>query len=515
MSGVELGNGLVMSACRALVTRLRSLPRALRAVCRDLFAPGMWPAGRVVGESLLMVVFGLVAAGAEAMQGSGTVRVVGAGLAAVLLCLLRRVVPAIVLLAAAAGSVPYCFFGLTPLLAVTAWSAGRRIGSAGRAAGAFAVAYLLNVGLTQVTLWGQPRSLLVDAFTALLPLATVVVPGLAGRYWSQYRTLTDTLRRYNAQLLRERAMVAGQARMRERQRIAQDMHDSLGHHLTLISVHVGALEVDRGLTGRQREAVGVLREASVAAMHELREVVGLLKDATRRPGHAGEAEESTRGVAGMESLVQASRNAGACVALRRCGDPRPLPPAADHAAYRVVQEGLTNAHKHAPGVPVAIELRYEPDALVIEVANGPASASVSTPVADRTVVSGGQGLTGLGERTRLIGGMVHAGATADGGFRLAGMLPYTVPEIGSPGLSGAPGTTFVDPADDFREQFSAVSPGEGGPVMDGIGLPKELAEAMSENNKTKGLAAGCALAALILLALMIGLAALAFLSVGR
>ncbi|OLZ65624.1 two-component sensor histidine kinase [Streptomyces sp. IMTB 2501] len=464
-----------------------------------------------MGESVLMVVFGLVAAAAEVMQGSGTVGVVGAGLVAVLLCLLRRVVPATVLLAAAACSVPYGFFGLTPLLVVTAWSAGRRIGSAGRAAGVFAVAYLLNVGLTQVTLWAQPRSLMVDAFTALLPLATVLVPGLAGRYWSQYRTLTDTLRQYNAQLLRERAMVAGQARMRERQRIAQDMHDSLGHHLTLISVHVGALEVDRQLTGRQREAVGVLREASVAAMHELREVVGLLKDVTRLPGHAGEAEVSSRGVAGIESLVQASRSAGASVTLRCCGEPRPLAPAADHAAYRVVQEGLTNAHKYASGVPVTIELRYEPDALVVEVANGPAPA----PVAGRSVVSGGQGLAGLGERTRLIGGMVHAGATADGGFRLAGMLPYTVPEISSPGQPGAPGTTFVDPADDFREQLPAVSSGEGGLVMDEIGLPKELAEAMSENNKNKSLAAGCGLAALILLALMIGLAALAFLSVGK
>ncbi|MGW1055749.1 sensor histidine kinase [Streptomyces sp. NPDC002521] len=367
-----------------------------------LFAPGMWPAGRVVGELLLMVVFGVLATAVEVMQGSGTVGVVGAALVAVLLCLLRRVVPATVLLAAAACSVPSCFFGFTPLLMVTAWSAGRRIGSIARAAGAFAVAYLLTVGLTQVSLQAQPYSPLIDAFTALLPLSTVAVLGLAGRYWSQHRTLTDTLREYNAQLLRERALVAGQARMRERQRIAQDMHDSLGHHLTLISVHVGALEVDRELTGRQRDAVGVLREASVAAMHELREVVGLLKDATRLPGHA---EASSRGVAGIESLVQASRSAGASVALRCCGDPRPLPLAADHAAYRVVQEGLTNAHKHAPGVPVTIELRYEPGALVIEVANGPVPASG----VGRSVVSGGQGLTGLGERTRLIGGMVHAG----------------------------------------------------------------------------------------------------------
>src|SRR5690606_37019805 len=77
-------------------------------------------------------------------------------------------------------------------------------------------------------------------------------------------------------------------RIRERQRIAQDMHDSLGHQLALIAVHTGALEVDRELTDRQREAVGVLREASVAAMHELRDVVGVLRDGVEAPsGPAG------------------------------------------------------------------------------------------------------------------------------------------------------------------------------------------------------------------------------------
>ncbi|MDJ0380770.1 histidine kinase dimerization/phosphoacceptor domain-containing protein [Streptomyces sp. G-G2] len=84
-------------------------------------------------------------------------------------------------------------------------------------------------------------------------------------------------------------MVAGQARLRERQRIAQDMHDSLGHQLALISVHTGALEVDPALTERQREAVGVLRQASVSAMHELREVVGILRDGVEAPAAVEES----------------------------------------------------------------------------------------------------------------------------------------------------------------------------------------------------------------------------------
>ncbi|MFE0187252.1 sensor histidine kinase [Streptomyces sp. NPDC058989] len=476
----------------------------------------MWPPGRIVGEVLLSLTLGLMAAGIEALaDNGGTVRTVAVALAAALLSPLRRALPAIVLLvtAVASGGLD----GLAPLLLVAAWSAGRRITAVGRATCTFGFAYVLSLALSAA--WALPYlSPAILIMGALATLVSVIVPGLAGRYWSQRRTLADTLREYHAHLQREREMIAGQARIRERQRIAQDMHDSLGHQLALISVHTGALEVDRELTGRQREAVGVLREASVAAMHELREVVGLLRDGTEAPGQgvppvtAGgvpthalaalgeeEAKAPSRGVAGIEGLVEASRGAGAAVRLRRSGEVRPLAPTADHAAYRLVQEGLTNAHKHAPGASITIELRYEPDSLVVEVTNGPAPAG-----GGRSVVSGGQGLTGLGERTRLVGGMVHAGPTADGGFRLAGVLPYTSPEGGAPGpASSGTAETFVDGTGDFRQQLPAGSPGEADPVNDWNGMPKELAKAMSRNRRGSGIAIGCGVAAVIALLLVI------------
>ncbi len=482
----------------------------------------MWTPGRIVGETLLSVVLGLLAAASEILAGAGVsgagiVRVVAVALAAALLSLLRRVLPATVLLITAAGMAE--FDGLSLLVVVAAWSAGRRIDGIGKAAGTFAAAYVLSLGLN--ILKGPFSVITALAVAVPMLLVMIVVPGLISRYWWQRRTLTDTLREYNAQLLRERAMIAGQARMRERQRIAQDMHDSLGHQLTLISVHTGALEVDRELTGRQREAVGVLREASVAAMHELREVVGLLRDGTENPGQrsaspavraTGEEDGTvpSRGVAGIESLVAASRSAGTAVELRRSGEARPLTPTADHAAYRIAQEGLTNAHKHAPGASITIELRYEPDALVVEVANGSVPETTAT---GRSVVSGGQGLTGLGERTRLIGGMVHAGPTADGGFRLAGVLPYASPDGTAPGLSRGDGaTTFVGPTGDLREQIPDGSLDEGVPVIDGNGLPKELARAMSRNTRRSGIAIGCGIAALILVLLaVLGIVAALFL----
>ncbi|MFE7757385.1 sensor histidine kinase [Streptomyces sp. NPDC057429] len=467
----------------------------------------MWPVGRIVGEVLLSVTLAMLGAGAGLLDDQGAVQTVCVGLGAGLLSPLRRVLPASVLLATAVGSIP--FAGLAPLFLVVSWSAGRRIEGLGRAAGVFALAYGLTLGMT--ALWEPHLSLPLLVFSGLFLLVALIVPGLAGRYWSQRRTLTDTLREYNAQLLRERAMIAGHARIRERQRIAQDMHDSLGHQLALIAVHTGALEVDRELTGRQREAVGVLREASVAAMHELRDVVGVLRDGADAPRAGGAPQAAhpddedpgtpSRGVAGIDTLAESSRKAGAAVDVRRSGGVRPLAPTADHAAFRVVQEGLTNAHKHAPGAPITIGLRYEPDSLVVEVANGPAVEPVSGSVA-----SGCQGLTGLEERARLVGGMVHAAPTADGGFRLAAVLPYTSPGDGFP--SPPPGeamATFVAPADDFRAQSSAGSGGESDPVTDWNGFPKELARTMSRTKRGSGIVIGCGVAALVVVLLVIAM----------
>jgi signal transduction histidine kinase len=497
---------------------LRSLPGRLAAPGKALFAPGMWPPRRIVGEALLSVVLALLGMTFEDFGDGGNAQIVTVGLAAGLLSPARRVLPASVLLTTGIGSAP--FIGLTPLVLVAAWSAGRRIRGSAKAIGVFAAAYVLSLG---VSVWEEPRHFalpLVVLVGGLWLLVVIVVPGLAGRYWSQRRKLTDILREYNAQLLRERAMIAGQARSRERQRIAQDMHDSLGHQLTLISVHTGALEVDRELTGRQREVVGVLREASVSAMHELREVVGLLRDGVRAPSHAGQsqaldamgeedAKAPSRGVSGIEGLVEASRRAGTAVELRRSGEERELAPTADHAAYRIAQEGVTNAHKHAAGAAITIELRYEPESLVVEVANGPATET--TDNSHRSVVSGGQGLPGLGERTRLIGGTVHAGPAADGGFRLVGMLPYTSLEGGFPSASPGGAATFVDPAADLGGpdlaglEGLAGYPGEGDPVLDGIALPKELARAMSTNKRSSGIAIGCGVAALIGVLLVVAL----------
>ncbi|MEU1227413.1 histidine kinase [Streptomyces sp. NPDC005828] len=456
--------------------------------------PGQWSRQRITGEVALAVVLALLAAGTEELLGGEGWQLATVATGAAVLSLARRRLPAGVLVLTA-GLAPF-LPGLGPLLIVLGWSSGRYVASAGRALAAFVAAFVLNVGGTLLETWDRQRLLTVAFMATLYYLGTTLAPGLAHRYWTQRRTLLHALQERNAQLLRERNWVVWQARLRERQRIAQDMHDSLGHQLALIAVHTGALEVDRELGERQREVVGVLRTASVTAMQELREVVGILRDGvtaqdgTAAPAPAGdETGRATRGTAGIEGLVAAARAAGTSVGLRRLGQERPLAPAADHAAYRIVQEALTNAYKYAPGTPIGVELRYEPDTFVVEVVNG---KPVDGPAKD--VVSGGQGLAGLVERARLVGGMCHAGPADDGGFRVAGMLPYGA----APVAEAAP---LVDAADDFRQQTTKPLLGDGRPVAVGPAdwtfTERELAMAVHGGRGGStggGIAIGCGIA---------------------
>jgi signal transduction histidine kinase len=421
-------------------------------------AAGPDPRWGQAGELVLALLMALAAAGVEELLRRPMWQIVPVAAGVFTITLLRRRLPVPMLLisAPAAGELT----GMCLVLTLVAWSAGRRIEGSGRALAAFIAAFLLNGTATLIASPSGRMPLLTGLLITLIYVVMVGLPGLTSRYLGQRRTLLRALRERNAQLVWEREMVAGQARLLERQRIAQDMHDSLGHQLALISVHTGALEVDPELTDRQREAVGVLRQASVAAMHELREVVGILRDGVEaRPGApVDESGRSARGTAGIGALVESARAAGSTVELRISGEPRPVAAAAGHAAYRIVQESLTNAFKHAPGAPIGVELRYEPDSLVVEIVSGPVG-----PRAGEGAVSGGQGLTGLRERARLVGGMVHTGPAAHGGFRVAGVLPY-----------GAGDTApFVAPGEDFPPQSPAAAPGEAVPVMNWDVLQKE------------------------------------------
>ncbi|MGA5821800.1 sensor histidine kinase [Kitasatospora sp. NPDC094028] len=431
---------------------MNAIARSWKTAVRKAL-PGPWRPRRVVAEVLLAVLLAGAAALLEVAAESGLA--VPFALATAVLFVLRRAFPATVLLLTAAAT--GCSAGPFPLLVFAGWAAGAGIQAVWRLVGTFVLGWLLFTVTGAVKDAASAAPKLIIGLSLGFFLLVAVLPALWGRYRAQRRALLDALRERREQLSRERVMVVHQARLRERHRIAQDMHDSLGHQLALISVHSGALEVDRTLSDRQREAVGVLRQAAVSAMRELREVVGVLHDESTTPPPAVGPAAGRGGVDGVAGLVDASRAAGAAVGFATEGERRPLAASVDQAAYRIVQEALTNAHKHAPGAPIAVALRYEPDALVVEVTNPRAPELVGARAGAGAAVSGGQGLAGLRERARLAGGMVHAGATPEQGFRLAAVLPYE----GAEGDGGA-GPAGADPDDWLYSGLPEVDEEEGG-----------------------------------------------------
>jgi signal transduction histidine kinase len=253
----------------------------------------------------------------------------------------------------------------------------------------------------------------------------------------------------------EAQLRAEQAQQRARDEIAREMHDVLGHRLSLLSVHAGALEFRPDASAEEiAGAAKVIRENAHQALQDLREVIGVL----RAP--VGELPQPT--LADVRQLVEESGRAGMRVDLRQEANGT-VPDLAGRTAYRIVQEALTNVRKHAPCVAVRVALTGAPGlGLTVEVANGPPWPGPpgvphpdprsgppgvphpdpllpGPPVGERSPTAGsgpgvvhspgpaaapGQGLAGLAERVALAGGRLEHGAIPSGGWRLAAWLPW-------------------------------------------------------------------------------------------
>ena len=206
--------------------------------------------------------------------------------------------------------------------------------------------------------------------------------------------------------LRERAQ--DEAREAERRRIAREMHDVLAHRLSILSVHAGALENGR-LPPEYTEAAHVIRTSAHTALEELRQVIGLL-----RPEESAGVEPPQPTLAQLPALVEESRAAGLDVAF--AGEvPGDVPELVGRTAYRTVQEGLTNARKHAGDERVELTIGGGPPLVVELVSHGSAS---------RSLPGTGTGLVGIAERVELAGGSLDFGPAADGTFVLRATLPW-------------------------------------------------------------------------------------------
>lgn len=351
--------------------------------------------------------------------------------AAVLLCRTAPLVSLGIAVALSAWQTPELFTAsYAPAMAAFGYLSGRRTATARPALLAFgataAAGLVLCLALSDLWSW---FALLVTL------LLVVVVPWLSGRYVRQYAQLVSTGWRLAEHMEREREAAADRERLRERSRIAGDMHDSLGHDLSLIAVRAAALEIDASLGERQREAAGELRRAAADATARLRDIVGVLRE-DGAPAPTAPYGET------VAALVERAREAGLDVTLEEAPAPAALPPMTALAVHRVVQESLTNAAKHAPGAAVRVSVAYAVDTrtVTVTVASGPGDGGAA-PAA-----SGGTGLVGLDERVRLAGGTLAHGPGA-GGFTVTARLPL------SPGVRpAAPAPTTAGELHDARRR---------------------------------------------------------------
>jgi signal transduction histidine kinase len=211
-----------------------------------------------------------------------------------------------------------------------------------------------------------------------------------------------------------------QARQLERTRIAREMHDVLAHRISLLSLHAGALEFRPDAPPEEvAKAAGVIRASAHQALQDLRDVIGVL----RTDESASEPERPQPTLGEVPALVTEGRRAGAKIDLDvRVDDPDAVPHAIGRTIYRVVQEGLTNARKHANGAAVRVTVLGDPaEGLTVEVRNW---LPINGLVPD--IPGAGTGIIGLGERVGLAGGRLEYGATTAGDFRLRAWLPWPV-----------------------------------------------------------------------------------------
>ncbi|MFI9582391.1 sensor histidine kinase [Streptomyces sp. NPDC052236] len=333
---------------------------------------------------------------------------------AVLLCRARPLLSLSIAVALSASQSPDLFTPTyTVAMAVFGYLAGRRTALARPALAAFAGVAAAGLVLSFVlgeNLWTW--------FTLLVTLLfAVVVPWLLGRYVRQYAELIRSGWQLADRMEREQRAVADRERLRERSRIAGDMHDSLGHDLSLIAVRAAVLEVDRSLGEQQRAAAGELRQAAADATARLRDIIGVLR-ADDEGAPTAPADET------VKALVERARESGVAVELTEANTPDapdapdPLPQMTSRAVHRVVQESLTNATKHAPGAAVLVRVVRDTSTVTVTVTNNAAARPVRPGAS-------GTGLVGLDERVRLAGGALAHGPSPDGGFAVTARLPLT------------------------------------------------------------------------------------------
>ncbi|MET9773323.1 histidine kinase [Streptomyces sp. NPDC006367] len=337
-----------------------------------------------------------------------------------------------------------------PALGVLALLLGLRAGRPRPAAAVFAG--VGAVGTARIALAGidPPAEWLVLTGTLLFGC---VFPWLCGRYWRQSRALAEAGWLRAARLEDEQRHAEERARLRERARIAQDMHDSLGHELSLLALRAGALQVAPGLAAEHRAAAADLRAAAADATDRLHRIIGVLHEVSvhDEPAPLTPAGES------VEDLVARAAESGLPVRWEsRDENAGPVPEpdgVTGRLLHRIVREALTNAARHAPGAPVVVAVTGHAHGVTVTVTNGPATQEASS-------TSGGTGLLGLRDAVASVGGDFRAGPHGEG-FRVRAYVPAR------PTLAPAAPPT---PAAPYAHARRRVALGLGAAAVAGVAL---------------------------------------------
>ncbi len=275
--------------------------------------------------------------------------------------------------------------------------------------------YLIGADLLFGAVQGTTTATLIAQYVSAT--GVFAVAWLAGDSVRARHARTAELEERAARLEAQQAEAARIAVQNERAMIARELHDIVAHSVGVMVVQAGAA---RRILDEQpeeaRTAIAAIESTGREALTEMRRLLGVL-----RSGEPAAPLEPQQGLAGLGALIANASRGGVAVELVIDGEPRTLPAGLDLAAYRIVQEALTNTVKHAAPARATIRVRYEPDAIELDIRDDGARAQV----ADRQLP--GHGLVGMEERVRLFGGTFRAGPDAPSGFRIAARLPIGAP----------------------------------------------------------------------------------------
>jgi signal transduction histidine kinase len=276
------------------------------------------------------------------------------------------------------------------------------------------LAVCLAGSIVGVLLWSAGLVLYQQIIVALVIFCgTALIAWVLGDSTRYRRAYYAALEERAARLEQEADAQAQIATAAERARIARELHDVIAHHVSVMVVQAdGAGYALDGNPERTRRALAAISATGRQTLTEMRRLLGLL-----RSGDARTQLTPQPGLGQLRELVEQARAAGMSVSLTQQGAPHPLPEGAELAAYRVVQESLTNTRKHAGlAAAASITLRYDPDGLVVQVSDNGRGAPAA---GDGT----GHGLAGMRERVEMYGGTVTAGPLADGGYQVTAQIP--------------------------------------------------------------------------------------------